>query len=180
MSRVGKKPVEIPKGVSADIAGDTIKIKGPKGLLERPMLPGIHVTVEGDRVVVTRLDEDQKTRAFHGLMRALVQNMVTGVHEGWTRELEVVGVGYSAEVSGQSLSLKLGYSHPVEYPIPEGIEISVEKGSQIRVHGIDREAVGQVAAVIRGFRKPDAYKGKGIRYKDELIRLKPGKAGVTS
>lgn len=180
MSRVGKKPVEVPKGVSADIAGETIKIKGPKGFLERGMLPGIQVKVDGNQIVVERDNEHQQTRAFHGLMRALLQNMVTGVADGWTKKLEIVGVGYSAEVAGQSMTLKLGYSHPVTYTVPAGVQVNVEKGNQISVHGIDRQAVGQVAAVIRGFRKPDAYKGKGIRYKGEMIKLKPGKAGVTA
>jgi len=180
MSRVGKKPVVIPKGVSADIAGGNIKIKGPKGFLERGMLPGIQVKVDGNQIVVERDNEHQQTRAFHGLMRALLQNMVTGVADGWTKKLEIVGVGYSAEVTGQSLTLKLGFSHPVAYAIPAGVQVNVEKGNQISVHGIDRQAVGQVAAVIRGFRKPDAYKGKGIRYKGEMIKLKPGKAGVTA
>ena len=180
MSRVGKKPVVIPKGVTIEIKDGVCTVKGPKGDLSRPIPERIQVEVADGQAVVTRERETKKARSLHGLFRALLQNMTTGVSDGWTKKLEIQGVGYSAEIEGSTMTMRLGYSHPVEYQVPDGITVQIEKGTNITVTGIDREAVGQVAAVIRGFRKPDAYKGKGIRYADELIRLKPGKAGVTA
>jgi large subunit ribosomal protein L6 len=179
MSRVGTKPIQIPKGVSVEQANGAVKVKGPKGQLEQAIPPRIEVEDKGGMIQVTRTRENKQSRAYHGLTRALLQNMVTGVHAGWSKKLRIEGVGYSADVEGQLLTMRLGYSHPVEYTVPEDIKVEVEKNTQITVSGIDRAAVGHVSAVIRGFRKPDAYKGKGVRYADEHIKLKPGKAGVT-
>ncbi len=179
MSRVGNKPVELPKGVTVEQSGGSVKVKGPKGQLEQAIPPRIEVAIESSKVQVNRTSDNKQSRAFHGLMRALLQNMVTGVHAGWAKNLRIEGVGYGADVEGQQLTMRLGYSHPVEYTIPDDIKVEVEKNTKITVSGIDRAAVGHVSAVIRGFRKPDAYKGKGVRYADEQVKLKPGKAGVT-
>jgi len=179
MSRIGNKPIEIPKGVSIDQSGKTITVKGPRGQLQTPLPPRVQIEVDGDMLRVTRQGEAKQARAFHGMLRALLQNMVTGVTSGWKKELRIEGIGYAAEVEGQQMKLRLGYSHSVPYVIPDGVTVSVEKGTQIAVEGIDRAEVGHVAAVIRGFRKPDAYKGKGIRYLGEEVKLKPGKAAVT-
>jgi len=179
MSRVGNKPVEIPKGVPVDQANGAVKVKGPKGQLEQAIPPRIEIEVDGGLAKVSRTRENKQSRAFHGLMRALLQNMVTGVNAGWSKKLQIQGVGYSADVEGQKLTMRLGYSHPVEYTVPDDILVEVEKNTKITVSGIDRAVVGHVSAVIRGFRKPDAYKGKGVRYANEHVKLKPGKAGVT-
>ncbi len=180
MSRVGNKPIELPKGVSFQQTAGNMGVKGPKGSLERP-LPGLVQVEEQDGILrVSRTRDSKQARANHGLCRALLQNMVTGVHAGWSKELRIEGIGYAADLEGQELHLRLGFSHPVVYPIPDGVDIEVgPRGAVVKVAGIDRELVGHVAAVIRGFRKPDAYKGKGIRYADEYVKLKPGKAGVT-
>ena len=177
MSRVGKKEIPLPKGVEVRQDGEAIVVKGPKGSLKTALVPGISVNVENNVVKFERANEEGKTRAFHGLMRALVANNVTGVSEGFKRELDIVGVGYRAEVKGKEVVFQLGYSHPVRFPIPEGIDIAVEaKTGHITVTGIDRQKVGQTAAEIRELRKPDPYKGKGIKYSDEVIRRKAGKA----
>lgn len=178
MSRIGKKPVEIPKGVSVNIADRDVTVKGPKGELARPLPPLVDASVESNEVIVTRRNESRKARAMHGLGRSLIQNMVTGVSQGFTRVLEVNGVGYRAEVKGRSLMLALGYSHPIEVLLPDKIEAKVEK-NQIHLSGIDKEVVGELAAVIRRQRPPEPYKGKGIKYSDEEIRRKVGKAGAT-
>ena len=177
MSRIGKKPVELPKGVSLTVADGQVTVKGPKGELSKHVVSGISFTQEGATVQILRASEDRKTRAAHGLMRALVANMVKGVSQGFTRDLEILGIGYKAEVKGKMLSMSLGYSHPIEYPFPDGITISVEKNTKVTITGIDKEKVGQVAAELRGKRPPDSYKGKGVRYAGEHVRLKAGKSG---
>jgi large subunit ribosomal protein L6 len=177
MSRIGKKEIPLPKGVEVRQDGNAVTVKGPKGSLSTPIVPGIGVKVENNVVAFTRSDEEKKTRAFHGLMRALVANNVRGVSEGFKRELDIVGVGYRAEVKGKEVVFQLGYSHPVRFPVPEGIDIAVDaKTGHITVTGIDKQKVGQTAAEIRSLREPDPYKGKGIKYSDEIIRRKAGKA----
>ena len=177
MSRIGKKPIELPKGVEVKQEGNAVTVKGPKGTLSTSLIPGITVKVENNLVQFARGDEEQKSRALHGLVRALVANNVRGVSEGFKRELDIVGVGYRAEVKGKEVVFQLGYSHPVRFPIPKGIDISVDaKSGHIVISGIDKQKVGQTAAEIRALREPDPYKGKGIKYSDEVIRRKAGKA----
>ena len=177
MSRIGKKPIPLPKGVEIQQEGNTLTVKGPKGTLSTHVVPGIGVEVENNVVQFTRGNDEGKTRSLHGLMRALVANNVQGVTEGFKRELDIVGVGYRAEVKGREVVFQLGYSHPVRFPIPQGIDIAIDgKTNHITVTGIDKQKVGQVAAEIRGLRQPDPYKGKGIKYSDEVIRRKAGKA----
>jgi large subunit ribosomal protein L6 len=177
MSRVGKKPIDLPKGVEVKQEGDAVLVKGPKGTMRTSLIAGIGVSVEGNTVTFTRKDEERQTRAFHGLMRALVANNVRGVSEGFKRELDIIGVGYRAEVKGREVVFALGYSHPIRFPIPEGIEITVDgKSGHVTITGADKQKVGQVAAEIRSLREPDPYKGKGIKYSDEIIRRKAGKA----
>jgi large subunit ribosomal protein L6 len=177
MSRIGRKEIPLPKGVEVRQDGNAVVVKGPKGSLATPLVPGISVNVENNVVTFARTNEENKTRAFHGLMRALVANNVHGVSEGFKRELDIVGVGYRAEVKGKEVVFQLGYSHPVRFPVPEGIDITVDgKTGHITVIGIDRQKVGQTAAEIRSLRQPDPYKGKGIKYSDEVIRRKAGKA----
>jgi large subunit ribosomal protein L6 len=177
MSRIGKKEIPLPKGVEVHQDGDAVVVKGPKGSLKTAMIPGISMAVENNVVKFARRDEEGRTRAFHGLMRALVANNVKGVSEGFKRELDIIGVGYRAEVKGREVVFQLGYSHPIRFSIPEGIEITVDaKTGHITVTGIDRQKVGQTAAEIRSLREPDPYKGKGIKYSDEVIRRKAGKA----
>jgi large subunit ribosomal protein L6 len=177
MSRIGNKPIPVPKGVEVKQDGKSVVVKGPKGSLVTPIVPGIGVKVEGNVVSFTRSDNEGKTRAIHGLMRALVANNVLGVTQGFKKELDIVGVGYRAEVKGKEVVFQLGYSHPVRFPIPKGIDIAVDgKSGHITVTGIDKQQVGQTAAEIRSLREPDPYKGKGIKYSDEVIRRKAGKA----
>ena len=177
MSRIGKKAIQLPKGVEVKADGKVVTVKGPKGTLSTPLVNGIGVKVENNVVNFTRADEENKTRAFHGLMRALVANNVRGVSEGFKRELDIVGVGYRAEVKGREIVFQLGYSHPVRFPLPDGIDVTIDaKTNHITVTGIDKQKVGQVAAEIRGLREPDPYKGKGIKYSNEVIRRKAGKA----
>lgn len=176
MSRIGKLPIKIPAGVNVDVKGDAIQVKGPKGSLQAKVVEHVKVAIEGAEVVCTRDGEDRFSRAAHGLMRANLANMVKGVTEGFERKLLIEGTGFRAEVKGRNLLLTLGFSHPVEYAIPQGIDIAVDKQVNIAVKGIDKQQVGQVAAKIRAFRKPDHYKGKGIRYSDETLRLKEGKS----
>jgi large subunit ribosomal protein L6 len=177
MSRIGKKEITLPKGVEARYEGGVVLVKGPKGSLRTPVVAGIGVKVENNVVSFTRADEEGKSRAFHGLMRALVANNVKGVSEGFKRELDIIGVGYRAEVKGKEVVFQLGYSHPVRFAVPEGIDIVVEaKTGHITITGIDKQKVGQTAAEIRSLREPDPYKGKGIKYSDEVIRRKAGKA----
>ena len=174
MSRIGRKPIEIPKGVQVSITGDTISAKGPKGSLKLARHKAIEVKEEKGTLVFDRSGEDVPERAAHGLMRALVANMLTGVTQGFTRQLEINGVGYKAEIKGQTVVLSLGFSHPVEYKLPEGISAKVDKNMLI-LSGIDRQALGAAAAKIRSFRPPEPYKGKGIKYIEETIVRKAGK-----
>jgi len=177
MSRIGKKEIPLPKGVEVRQDGDAVTVKGPKGTLTTALVPGITVKVENNVVQFSRASDEGKTRAFHGLMRALVPNNVTGVSDGFKRELDIIGVGYRAEVKGKEVVFQLGYSHPVRFPIPNGIDITVDaKTGHITITGIDKQKVGQTAAEIRSLREPDPYKGKGIKYTDEVIRRKAGKA----
>ena len=177
MSRIGRQPVVIPAGVTVTVAdGNVVTVKGPKGTLERVLAPEMDIKVENDTVVVTRPNDLKKMKSLHGLTRTLINNMVTGVPQGYTKELEVNGVGYRAAKQGNKLVLNLGYSHVVEMIDPEGIETAVD-GNKITVKGINKEKVGQFAAEIRDKRRPEPYKGKGIKYVDEVIRRKVGKTG---
>ena len=177
MSRIGKKEITLPKGVEVKKDGNAVTVKGPKGTLRTNLVEGIDVKVENNVVQFTRADEEKKSRAFHGLVRALVANNVRGVTEGFKKELDIVGVGYRAEVKGKDVVFQLGYSHPVRFAIPKGIDIAVDaKTGHITITGIDKQQVGQTAAEIRALREPDPYKGKGIKYSDEVIRRKAGKA----
>lgn len=177
MSRIGNKPVPLPKGVDFNVDGGAIHVKGPKGALSAKVAEGIAFEPTDAEVVVKRASDSPKHRANHGLMRALLANMVTGVTAGFERKLEIIGVGYKAEVRGKELVLNLGFSHPIHYPFPEGITIAAEGPNKVTVQGVNKETVGQVAAELRGFRPPDSYKGKGVRYAGEYVRLKAGKSG---
>ena len=177
MSRIGRLPVTIPAGVTVDVTDDnTITVKGPKGTLTRQLVPEMKISVEGTEILVTRPNDLKRSKSLHGLTRTLINNMVIGVTEGYSKKLEINGVGYRAEKSGSKLILSLGYSHKIEMDDPEGIETKVE-GNVITVSGISKEKVGQYAAEIREKRSPEPYKGKGIKYSDEVIRRKVGKAG---
>lgn len=177
MSRIGKRPIPIPAKVSVSIAGQAVTVKGPKGELSRTLPSGVTVAQEGDTVVVTRENESRLARSRHGLCRTLVANMVEGVSQGFQKRLEIQGVGYRAQVQGSNLNLSLGYSHPVVFNPPEGIQFAVESNTNVVISGIDKEVVGNVAASIRAARPPEPYKGKGVRYAGEQIRRKAGKAG---
>ncbi|MEA4890953.1 MAG: 50S ribosomal protein L6 [Peptococcaceae bacterium] len=177
MSRIGKLPVAIPAGVDVKIQGSMITVKGPKGTLSQDFHDDISVAVEDGHIVVTRPSDDKEHRAHHGLIRALVQNMVTGVTAGYEKSLDLVGVGYRAQMQGQKLVLAVGYSHPVEVNPPQGLSIECPAPTKIVVKGADKQAVGQLAADIRKIRQPEPYKGKGIRYSDEVVRIKAGKTG---
>jgi large subunit ribosomal protein L6 len=176
MSRIGKAPIPIPHGVEINRVGSTVEVKGPKGALSHTIPEGISIQVEDGVIQVKRKGDAKRERSLHGLSRTLIANMVTGVTAGFEKGLEIVGIGYRAALQGRNLQLSLGYSHPVIYPIPDGIEVDVEKQNKITVKGTDKQKVGQVAAEIRSFRKPEPYKGKGIRYVGEQIRRKAGKA----
>jgi len=178
VSRIGKKPVVIPKGVNVHLADREIKVKGPKGELTATVHQDIAVEVAAGQVVLKRPSDEKKYRALHGLWRALVQNMVTGVTTGYSRKLELVGVGYRAELKGKKLQLLLGYSHPILFAAPEGVNLEVPTQTNITISGIDKMLVGQVAAKIRSFRPPEPYKGKGVKYEGEHIRRKAGKAAA--
>jgi large subunit ribosomal protein L6 len=182
MSRIGKKPIALPKGVSVKIAPDAVEVQGPKGKLRQPLPPGIvfaQDTSSGSPALVASLArEDATLRKFHGLARSLVANAVAGVTDGFKKELDIVGVGYRAELKGKQVHFALGYSHPVVYDIPNGIDIAVDKQTHITVTGVDRQLVGQVAANIRRMRKPDPYKQKGVRYTGEVLKKKAGKTGT--
>jgi large subunit ribosomal protein L6 len=177
MSRVGKKPISVPPGVDVEIDGSRVAVKGARGLLERVFPDRVSVAHADGQLNVTRVDDERHTRALHGLSRALLQNMVVGVSEGFRRELTIVGVGYRAILKGSDLELQLGYSHPVKFSAPAGISFEVPEPTKVIISGIDKETVGQVAADIRKLRPPEPYKGKGIRYSDEQVRRKAGKAG---
>jgi large subunit ribosomal protein L6 len=178
MSRIGKAPIAVPGGVDVRIDGPKVTVKGPKGELSRELHEQVTVRQDGDDLVVERVDDSRESRALHGLTRSLVANMVTGVTEGFRKELDIVGVGYRAAVKGSNaIELALGFSHPVVVNAPAGIEFVVPQPTRVEVHGIDKQLVGQVAADIRAWRKPEPYKGKGVRYVDEHVRRKAGKAG---
>ena len=177
MSRIGNKPITVPAGVEVKLDGQHITVKGPKGTLERDIHKNMSVTVDGNIIKVTRPDDEAFNRSLHGLTRTLISNMIEGVLNEYTRELEINGVGYRAQLKGKTLVLTLGYSHPVEMEAPEGIKFEVPSPNQIIVRGVDKEQVGQVAAVIRTKRPPEVYRGKGIKYVEEHIRRKEGKAG---
>jgi large subunit ribosomal protein L6 len=178
MSRIGNAPITVPSGVDVDVRGRTISVKGPKGQLERELPGDITVSVDGETLTVARPNDENTTKALHGLTRSLVNNMVIGVTEGFKKELEIVGVGYRAEAQGPNgLRLNLGFSHTVDVKAPEGITFEVPQQTHVVVSGIDKEVVGQVAANIRSIRKPEPYKGKGVRYAGERVLRKAGKAG---
>ncbi len=176
MSRVGKLPIKLPSGVTITIDETTIKVNGSKGSLEQFTMPGVNVKHEGDEVIVTRINDEPKNRAKHGLMRALIANMVTGVTTGFSKKLEINGVGYRVALAGNALKMHLGYSHEVVYTLPQGVTAVVE-AMTITISGISKQEVGQVAAEIRALKKPEPYKGKGIKYSDERIVRKSGKSG---
>jgi len=177
MSRIGKKPVPVPKGVTVSIDGQTVKVKGPRGELTRTLNQAISVAMENDEVTVARPSDENEHRALHGLSRTLVANMVEGVTKGFQKQLEIIGVGYKAETRPYGLQLALGFSHPVEYRAPQGIKLTAPTPTSIVVDGANKEVVGQVAAELRSLRPPEPYKGKGIKYQGEQVRRKAGKAG---
>lgn len=180
MSRIGKQPVPLPKGVKAVIAGQLLKVEGPKGKLERSLRSEIKVEQVGETLVLSRNGDTKEARAFHGMERALVNNMVQGVAAGFAKELALIGVGYRAEAKGQVLNLALGYSHPIDFELPDGVKGSVIKDGRdtfIRLESMDKQLLGQTAAEIRGLRPPEPYKGKGVRYRDEVVKQKAGKSG---
>jgi large subunit ribosomal protein L6 len=178
MSRIGKKPIAIPKGVTIKADAGGVDVKGPKGQMKQALPPGVTALVEDGNIVTKKDSDDPQLDKFHGLARSLVNNAVLGVTEGWKRELDIVGVGYRAEVKGQQIHLALGYSHPVVYDVPKGIEVAIEKQTHITVTGVDRQLVGQVAANLRRLRKPDPYQQKGVRYTGEVLKKKAGKTGA--
>ena len=178
MSRIGKKPIPIPKGVTVTIGPDAVEVQGPKGALRQALPPGIVFAQEEGTLVATLQREDAELRKFHGLARSLVANAVNGVTEGFKKELDIVGIGYRAELKGRQVHFALGYSHPIVFDIPSGIDVAIEKQTHITVTGADRQAVGQVAANIRQMRRPDPYKQKGVRYTGEVLKKKVGKTGA--
>jgi large subunit ribosomal protein L6 len=178
MSRIGKKPVTVPQGVTLDLKGSEVAVKGPKGELRRQLHPEMQLALADGVFTVTRPSEEQKHKALHGLTRTLVQNMIDGVSKGFTKTLEIQGVGYKAEAKPYGVNLVVGFSHPVKYEAPKGIKISVENNTTVKIEGADKEKVGQVAAELRAVRPPEPYKGKGIRYQGEQIRRKAGKTGA--
>lgn len=180
MSRIGRKPIEIPKGITVTMKDGIVTAKGPKGELTEKVHPDISVEVKDGQVLVTRKSDEGKYRALHGLWRALIQNMITGVTLGYSRKLEIVGVGYRAEMKGLRLQLLLGYSHPILFAAPEGIKIEAPTQTSIIISGVHKQLVGLVAAKIRSFRPPEPYKGKGVKYEGEYIRRKAGKAAATA
>lgn len=178
MSRIGKLPIAIPTGVKVTLDNSLIKVEGPKGTLTRPMVEGVSIeVVDNKQVVVKRDSDDIRSRSFHGLTRTLVNNMLIGVTTGFEKILDISGVGYRAEMKGNVLTMNLGYSHPIYFDLPNGVSVEVEKMTKVFVRGADKELVGQTAAKIRSFREPEPYKGKGIKYSDEKILRKAGKAG---
>ncbi len=178
MSRIGRKPVTVPKGVTLQLEGNNVAVKGPRGELRRSLHPDMQVAFEKDQFTVVRPSEEKRHKALHGLTRTLVQNMVEGVSKGFTKTLEIQGVGYKAEPKPYGVNLIVGYSHPVKYEAPKGIKISVDNNTVVKIEGADKELVGQVAAELRAVRPPEPYKGKGIRYQGEQVRRKAGKTGA--
>jgi large subunit ribosomal protein L6 len=178
MSRIGRRPIPLPSGVEVDISGQHVTIKGPKGTLSHTVVEPIRVSRDDDVLNVTRPNDEKKVRGLHGLSRTLISNMVTGVTDGYTKRLEIHGVGYRVQARGEdTLEFSLGYSHPIQVTAPEGVAFQVESPTRVSVSGIDKQRVGQVAAHIRGLRRPDPYKNKGVRYEGERLRRKVGKAG---
>ncbi len=177
MSRIGIQPIEIPAGVKVEQSGTNVKVSGSKGILELTVRDEVSVVLADNVINVKRTDDTREARSLHGLTRSLVANMVKGVSEGFEKKLEIIGVGYRAEVSGSTLNLALGFSHPINYALPDGIKAAVEKQTLVTISGVDKQLVGQVAAEIRSFRPPEPYKGKGVKYDNETIRRKAGKAG---
>jgi large subunit ribosomal protein L6 len=175
MSRIGRKPIGIPTGVKVQIDGDVVRAEGPKGRLAQTVPSGIAARLEHDQVLITRESDARTVRALHGLARSLVANMVTGVSAGFERKLDIVGIGYRAQMQGKTIQLALGYSHPVIFPLPDGVTAEIDRQTSITLRGADKALLGETAARLRGLRKPDPYKGKGIRYSDEFIRRKVGK-----
>lgn len=175
MSRIGKKPVAIPAGVTATIEGGQLSVKGPKGSLAMPMVDDVTYTMDDGSISIGPANDSKRARSFWGMQRTLVENLVTGVTEGYSKVLEITGVGYRANAQGKTLKLQLGYSHDVDFPVPEGIEIKTPDNTTVEISGIDKQKVGQVAAEIRRWRKPEPYKGKGIKYRGEYIFRKEGK-----
>jgi large subunit ribosomal protein L6 len=178
MSRIGKKPIAIPKGVTVKVDGKTVDVKGPKGQIRQALPPGVTAAVEDGQLVTRKAADVREFDKFHGLARSLVNNAVLGVTDGWKKELDIVGVGYRAELKGKQVVLSLGYSHPVVFNVPAGIEIAIDKQTHITVTGADRQLVGQVAADLRRLRKPDPYQQKGVRYTGEVLKKKQGKTGA--
>jgi large subunit ribosomal protein L6 len=178
MSRIGKKPVSVPSGATVSVNGQTVAAKGPKGELSRTFHPEMKLAMDNNQVVVTRPSDDQRHKALHGLTRSLIQNMMDGVTKGYSKTLEIQGVGYKAEAKPYGVDLIVGYSHRVPYQAPKGVKISVENNVIVKIEGADKEAVGQVAAELRNVRPPEPYKGKGVRYQGEQVRRKAGKTGA--
>jgi large subunit ribosomal protein L6 len=177
MSRVGKKPIVLPPGVKLELKDGVVAVKGPKGSLSRSLLEGIEMEITDETVNLKRTNDSKKIRSYHGLMRTLVANMVDGVSKGFEKKLEIVGIGYRSELHGNKLVFFLGYSHPIDFQLPQGIAAEVEKQTLVTIKGIDKELVGQISAKIRNLRKPDPYKGKGVKYATEVLRKKAGKTG---
>jgi large subunit ribosomal protein L6 len=175
MSRIGKKPIPVPDGVKVQVDGNVVRAEGPKGKLTQPLSTGMVAKLDGKILTITRGDDSRTARALHGLTRSLVANMVNGVKDGYERKLDIVGIGYRAQMQGKNIQLALGYSHPVIFPLPEGITAEIEKQVSVTLKGADKALLGQTAAKFRSLRKPDPYKGKGIKYADEVIRRKVGK-----
>jgi len=175
MSRIGRKPIPIPDGVKVQVDGSVVRAEGPKGKLTQPMATGMTAAVENKVLLITRGDDSRTARALHGLTRSLVANMVSGVKDGFERKLEIVGIGYRAQMQGKTIQLALGYSHPVIFPLPDGITAEIDKQISVTLRGADKALLGETAAKFRALRKPDPYKGKGIKYADEVIRRKVGK-----
>jgi large subunit ribosomal protein L6 len=178
MSRIGKKPITIPQGINVEVKQDVIKVKGPKGELKYTFPEGIKISVADGKIIIERSSDSKSHRSLHGLARSLVSNMVNGVSQGYTKVMEITGIGYRSQVKGSKLTFTLGYSHPIEYELPEGIKAAVDdKQTTITLSGMDKQLLGQVAANVRELRQPDAYKGKGVRFAGERIKLKAGKTG---
>jgi large subunit ribosomal protein L6 len=180
MTRIGKMPIPIPKGVEASVKDSTVNVKGPKGTLSMKIIPEVTVKVEDGNIIVSNNDALTSRSNFHGLFRALINNMIKGVTTGYEKTLEMIGVGYRSAVQGQALNIQVGHSHPNIVPIPKGIEVTIEKGTKITIKGIDKQVVGQFAASIRAIKPPEPYQGKGIRYVDEFVRRKAGKVASKS
>jgi len=179
MSRIGRQPIPLTSGVQVAIDGATVSVKGPKGQLSHTLPPGIGAAVDQGQLSLTRRDDSKRQKALHGLSRALLANAVHGVSQGFSKDLEIHGVGYRAETTGKSVKFSLGYTHPIDFPVPPGIQITVDKNTRLTVSGCDRQQVGQVAAIVRALRPPDVYKLKGIRYAGERLRKKAGKTGAS-